>query len=176
MALLVQELQKESRTASRREGVLIGDGTQKQRSYSRKRGRGMRWLRVILLHGEKRFEYGYEVESTHYADTEKDYPLLSAIYEPSAERAAELEEARQRQKMGLDLRQTADRVTWLKYLIEQREDVEWIELCGRELAGRRQKNGRWRGNSPFRGRTWPQLGGPEETSRWVTLQAGALTG
>jgi hypothetical protein len=42
------------------------------------------------------------------------------------------------------------------------------------LAERQQKNGRWRGSSPFRGRTWPQLGGPEETSRWVTLQAGAL--
>jgi hypothetical protein len=43
------------------------------------------------------------------------------------------------------------------------------------LAGRRQRNGRWRGSSPFRGRTWPQLGGPEETSRWVTLQAQTLT-
>lgn len=42
------------------------------------------------------------------------------------------------------------------------------------LAGRRQKNGRWRGSNPFRRRTWPQLGGPEETSRWVTLQAGTL--
>jgi hypothetical protein len=42
------------------------------------------------------------------------------------------------------------------------------------LAGRRQKNGRWRGSSPFRRRTWPQLGGPEETNRWVTLQAENL--
>jgi hypothetical protein len=42
------------------------------------------------------------------------------------------------------------------------------------LAGRQQKNGRWRGSSPFRRRTWPQLGGPEETGRWVTLQAEAL--
>jgi hypothetical protein len=42
------------------------------------------------------------------------------------------------------------------------------------LAGRRQKNGRWRGSSPFRRRTWPQLGGTEETSRWVTLQADTL--
>jgi hypothetical protein len=42
------------------------------------------------------------------------------------------------------------------------------------LAARRQKNGRWRGSSPFRQRTWPQLGGPEETGRWVTLQAQAL--
>ncbi|MFN2290352.1 MAG: hypothetical protein ACK2UC_04070, partial [Anaerolineae bacterium] len=42
------------------------------------------------------------------------------------------------------------------------------------LAGRRQRNGRWRGSSPFRKRTWPQMGEPEETSRWVTLQAETL--
>jgi hypothetical protein len=49
------------------------------------------------------------------------------------------------------------------------EGLDW-------LVGRRQKNGRWRGSSPFRRRTWPQMGGPEETSRWVTLQAGVLVG
>ena len=42
------------------------------------------------------------------------------------------------------------------------------------LEERRLKNGRWRGSSPYRRRTWPQLGGPEETSRWVTLQAASL--
>jgi hypothetical protein len=49
------------------------------------------------------------------------------------------------------------------------EGMDWLE-------GRRQKNGRWRGSSPFRQRTWPQMGGPQETSRWVTLQASALVG
>jgi len=136
MGVFLQELQKDPRTASRREGVLIGDGTQKQRSHSRKRGRGVRWLRVIYLHGEKRFDYGYEVESTHYAEPGKDYPLLSAIHELSAERAAEIEEARQRQAMGLDLRRSADRVTWLKHLIAQGEDVEWVELGARDLSAR----------------------------------------
>ncbi len=48
-----------------------------------------------------------------------------------------------------------------------KEALAWV-------AGRRQRNGRWRGSSPFRGRTWPQLGRPEETSRWVTLQAETL--
>lgn len=41
------------------------------------------------------------------------------------------------------------------------------------LAGRRGKNGRWRGSSPYRSRTWP-LGAAEETSRWVSLQAALL--
>jgi hypothetical protein len=49
------------------------------------------------------------------------------------------------------------------------EGLDW-------LVGRWQKNGRWRGSSPFRRRTWPQMGGREETSRWVTLQASKLVG
>ncbi len=94
---------------------------------------------MIFLHGEKRFDFGYEVESTHYADKEKDYPLLSAIYEPGPERAAELEGKRQRQKEGLDLRRTADRVAWLKRLVADREDVEWVELGARDLNARMRK-------------------------------------
>ncbi len=54
-----------------------------------------------------------------------------------------------------------------------------LERAGAEgalkwLQDRRQKNGRWRGSSPFRSRTWPEMGGPQESSRWVTLQAAEL--
>ena len=41
------------------------------------------------------------------------------------------------------------------------------------LAARRRKNGRWRGSSPFRSRTWPVFP-VEEVDRWVTLQALSL--
>lgn len=41
------------------------------------------------------------------------------------------------------------------------------------LESKRLKNGRWRGASPYRSRTW-SLGSPEETSRWLTLQAATL--
>lgn len=44
------------------------------------------------------------------------------------------------------------------------------------LEGKRQKNGRWRGGSPYRARTWPEMGDPQETSRWVTVQAASLIG
>jgi hypothetical protein len=37
------------------------------------------------------------------------------------------------------------------------------------LRGKRQKSGRWRGSSPYRRRTWPEMGDPPETGRWVTL-------
>jgi len=136
MRCFLGELQRNPRTASRREGVLIGDGTQVTRSHSRRRGQGQGWLRVIFLHSEKRFDYGYEVESTHYADGEKDYPLLAAIYEPSPERQAEQAAARQRRAQGLDLRRLADRVTWLKQQVAQAARPEWVELGGRDLNRR----------------------------------------
>jgi hypothetical protein len=44
------------------------------------------------------------------------------------------------------------------------------------LCNKRQKNGRWRGSNPYRSRTWPETGDPQETSRWVTLQAASLIG
>jgi hypothetical protein len=42
------------------------------------------------------------------------------------------------------------------------------------LAARRRPNGHWRGASPFRRRTWPDLADREETDRWVSLQAAIV--
>lgn len=39
------------------------------------------------------------------------------------------------------------------------------------LVERRQRNGRWRGSSPFRQRTWREIGDVQETNRWVSLQS-----
>ncbi|MBN2084516.1 MAG: hypothetical protein JW748_04775 [Anaerolineales bacterium] len=45
-----------------------------------------------------------------------------------------------------------------------RAALDWLEA-------KRRPDGRWKGTSPFRTRTWREMGDPEETSRWVTLQA-----
>jgi hypothetical protein len=42
--------------------------------------------------------------------------------------------------------------------------LDWLERL-------RNRDGRWRGRSPYRRRTWKELGGREETDRWVSLQA-----
>ena len=42
------------------------------------------------------------------------------------------------------------------------------------LQARQQGNGRWRGSSPYRSRTWGEVGDAEETSRWVSLQSAAI--
>jgi len=42
------------------------------------------------------------------------------------------------------------------------------------LASRRKTNGRWRGASPFRRRTWAALADREETDCWVSLYAAII--
>jgi hypothetical protein len=48
-----------------------------------------------------------------------------------------------------------------------RAALDWLE----QLRGR---NGRWPGTSPYRQRTWRELGDWEETDRWVSLQAARV--
>lgn len=45
--------------------------------------------------------------------------------------------------------------------------LDWLET-------KRGRNGRWRGSSPYRQRTWQALGGRGETDRWVSLQAALI--
>ena len=45
--------------------------------------------------------------------------------------------------------------------------LDWLEQ-------NRGRNGRWVGSSPFRQRTWREMGDREETDRWVSLQAGRI--
>ncbi len=42
------------------------------------------------------------------------------------------------------------------------------------LRGRRMRNGRWRGASPYRRRTWPELSDAEDVSRWVSLHTAHI--
>lgn len=42
------------------------------------------------------------------------------------------------------------------------------------LAARRDRHGHWTGSSPYRQRTWREMGAPAETSRWVSLQAALI--
>jgi hypothetical protein len=42
------------------------------------------------------------------------------------------------------------------------------------LAQRRGRDGRWLGTSPFRQRTWPEMGAREETTRWVSLHSARI--
>ncbi len=42
------------------------------------------------------------------------------------------------------------------------------------LNSKQKPNGRWQGSSPFRQRTYKELGDKDETARWVSLQAASI--
>jgi hypothetical protein len=42
------------------------------------------------------------------------------------------------------------------------------------LRSKQKPNERWQGSSPFRQRTYQELGDKVETARWVTLQAASI--
>jgi hypothetical protein len=75
-------------------------------------------------------------------------------------------------KLNFPLFYQADLLLTLRVLAELdaldrpgvRPVLDWLERS-------RKPDGRWRGSSPFRQRTWKALGGREETDRWVSLQA-----
>jgi hypothetical protein len=45
--------------------------------------------------------------------------------------------------------------------------LDWLEA-------QQLKKGYWRGSSPYRQRTWPEMGDPSETARWVSVQAATI--
>lgn len=50
---------------------------------------------------------------------------------------------------------------------EAQPALDWLEA-------RRGRHGRWRGSSPYRQRTWAELGDRTDTDRWVSLQAAHI--
>jgi hypothetical protein len=50
-----------------------------------------------------------------------------------------------------------------------RRALEWLDE-------QRQPDGRWRGNNPFRSRTWKITGDKEDIHRWVSLHAATVMG
>jgi hypothetical protein len=76
------------------------------------------------------------------------------------------------EKISFPLYYQSDRLFTLRVLAEHgqashallRPSIAWLE-------SKRNKNGRWHGCNPYKSRSWPYGFNPEDTDRWVTLQA-----
>ena len=100
MGEMIKGLQRDERTKSIADGVVIGDTSQVVKKWAKK----IPMVQVLWVHSEKVFAKGVEIVNTHYADEKKDYPLFMAFYEPSEERKAEQEEKKKEKKAGVDRR------------------------------------------------------------------------
>jgi hypothetical protein len=126
---LLRGLQQDPRTASRRDGVIIGDDT-----VLLKYGEKMPDITVVYSSSEDRYGLGYAMPSTHYADADKDYPLFGKLHYRTPEQKQTAEDKRLRRRKKLDLRRTEDEKAWLKELVDAERQPEVVVLRGSRLS------------------------------------------
>lgn len=126
---LLRQLQKDPRTASRRDGTVSGDDTTWFKS-----GKEMPDITLVYKSSEKRFGLGYVMPTTHYADRDKDYPLFGRIHKRSEEQKQEAEDKRNKRRQKLDGRRPEDEKAWLSYLVEKGRIPEVVVLRGARLS------------------------------------------
>ena len=109
---IIRELQGYPGMASQPEGVVSGDDT-----IEFKEGEKMPGIQVLFKASEGRYHLGYCIVSTHYADDQKDYPLLFDIRRRSEAEEKAVAEKKEQKLLGLDLRKPADYLQWVKHQV-----------------------------------------------------------
>ncbi len=145
---IIRALQDDPRMASRPDGVTIGDDTIEFKS-----GAKMPGIQVLFKASEGRYNLGYAIPSTHYADDEKDYPLLFDIRRRSEAEEKAVAQERERRALGLDLRKTKDYLRWMDHQIAQGEEpvlavLKAARFNGRAVKGVEERDVPWLGISP----------------------------
>jgi hypothetical protein len=169
MRQLLGALQADPRTASRPDGVIAGDSTQIAKPYAHK----IPGVHVLFLHSEKRFVNGAETLTTHYADSDKDYPLFMAFYQPDETTLAERAAERARREAQVDGRKPAEVLAYIEERIQQGDQPELVILSGPRLnpqftTALDRLNVPWLGVSDNR-RTYT-LAGSQESQNAKTLR------
>jgi hypothetical protein len=145
---VIRALQDDPRMASRPDGVTIGDDTIEFKS-----GAKMPGIQVLFKASEGRYNLGYAIPSTHYADDEKDYPLLFDIRRRSEAEEKAVAQERERRALGLDLRKTHDYLRWVDHQIAQGEEpvlavLKAARFNGMAVKGVDERSLPWLGISP----------------------------
>jgi len=122
---IIHTLQAYPSMTSRPEGVVSGDDT-----IEFKDGEKMPGIQVLFKASEGRYHLGYCVASTHYADDDKDYPLLFDIRRRSAAEEQAAGEKKAQKSLGLDLRKPADYLQWVDHQVAQGEKPMLAVLSG----------------------------------------------
>jgi len=110
---------------SQPEGVVSGDDT-----IEFKEGEKMPGIQVLFKASEGRYHLGYCIVSTHYADDQKDYPLLFDIRRRSEAEEQAVAEKKEQKSLGLDLRKPADYLQWVEHQVAQGQKPALAVLSG----------------------------------------------
>ena len=126
---IVQELQRHPQTATRRDGVVIGDDT-----VVFKNGVHMPYVTLVYKSSGKRFGLGNIIVSTHYADDQKDYGLFFDFWRPTPAQVQAAKEARERKRLKVDQRKPADVARWLAHQVAQHQSPDLAILHGAQVG------------------------------------------
>lgn len=145
---VIRALQEDPRMASRSDGIVAGDDTIECKSGARMPG-----IQVLFKASEGRYGLAYAIPSTHYADDEKDYPLLFDIRRRSEAEEKTITQERERRALGLDLRKTQDYMQWVDHQIEQEEKpvlavLQAARFNAQAVAGVEERDIPWLAISP----------------------------
>lgn len=122
---VIQVLQAYPGMTSQPEGVVSGDDT-----IEFKEGQKMPGIQVLFKASEGRYHLGYGIVSTHYADDQKDYPLLFDIRRRSEEEVQTAAEKKEQKSLKLDLRKPVDYLAWVNHQVAQGEKPALAVLSG----------------------------------------------
>ena len=161
---VIETLQRDPRMASRPDGVVAGDDTIECKS-----GVKMPGIQVLFKASEGRYALAYAIPSTHYADDEQDYPLLFEIRRRSEAEEKAVVEEQARKELGLDLRKTADYLSWVDHQIAQGEKPVLAVLRGarfnrKAISGLKAREIPWLAISP-KNRTYRDSSGKPLTAK-----------
>jgi len=126
---IVQELQRHPQTATRRDGVVIGDDT-----IVFKHGARMPYVTLVYKSSGKRFGLGNIIVSTHYADDQKDYGLFFDFWRPTPAQIEAAKQARERKRLKVDQRKPADVARWLAHQVAQHRAPDLALLHGAQVG------------------------------------------
>lgn len=145
---VIHTLQDDPRMASRPDGIVAGDDTIEFKS-----GVKMPGIQVLFKASEGRYGLGYAIPSTHYADDEKDYPLLFDIRRRSEAEEKAIAQEQERRALGLDLRKTQDYLQWVDHQMAQGEKpvlavLQAARFNPKAVAGVEERNIPWLAISP----------------------------
>lgn len=130
MKELLKGLQADARTASQLAGVVMADTTQIVKRYSH----NIPGVHILFVHSEKIFAKGVEIVNTHYADDDKDYPLFMEFYQPDEAVLAERAAKKAQRQAGVDGRQPASVLAYLKEQVAQGNKPQVVTVAGPQLG------------------------------------------
>jgi hypothetical protein len=126
---IVHELNRHPQTAMRRDGVVIGDDT-----TVFKFGENMPYVTLVYKSSGRRFGLGNIIVSTHYADTDKDYPLFFDFWRPTPEQIAAAQAKRARKRLKVDQRKPEDVARWLAHQVAHHQAPDLAILHGTQFG------------------------------------------